>query len=308
MVIGIYAALHSGPVHNYVQNLVQQKASEALNTPVQLQNFVLHPLTGTVDLYGVVGAGCDLPPNANVQAAAGPLLQVEHMHLGVSRQSICCIGKLRPTDITVDSPVVYFYVERRREDEPADAAVEQQQSAARTCSTWRSGTWRSTTARSTYNDRKNTLDADLHDLTFQLQLTTSSNGGQYFGDGFLQQRSSASTDTYEPIPHELEAHFDAHRSGMTLSNVKLTSGQSQVLLNASLENYSNPQGACQVRGDARAEPDCAAMHEDPSLPAGMVLVNGTADYASVAGTAAAGNTHRCRDRSTAACCRCARQR
>ncbi len=43
------------------------------------------------------------------------------------------------------------------------------------------------------------------------------------------------------MPHDLSAQFDARRDGMTLSNVKLTSGQSQVLLNASLDNYANPR-------------------------------------------------------------------
>ncbi len=274
--IGIYAALHSGPVHNYAQNVVQQKLSAALNTPVQLQNFVLHPLLGTVDLYGVVVQGANLPRQANVQAAAGPLLQVQHMHLGVSVSDLLH-GKLSPTDITVDSPVVYFYVNADGQTNLPNF----QSSGSNTNLFDLAIRHMAINQGQVYvNDRKNTLDADLHDLLFNSNYDAS-NGGQYSGvvsysNGHLKY------DTYEPIPHEMEAHFNATRSGMTLSNVKLTSGQSQVLVNATLNNYSNPKlhakyvvilALNQIRGE---------MHE-ASIPGGVVLVNGTADYASVPG-------------------------
>src|ERR1700678_3467077 len=72
---------------------------------------------------------------------------------------------------------------------------------------------------------------------------------------------------------------------MNLSDVKLTSGTSQVLLNASVENYTKPAihakyvvilSLDEVRG----------ILKDASLPTGTVLVNGIADYNSVPGKAA----------------------
>ncbi len=279
-VIGIYAALRTGPVHNYVQNMVQQKASAALNTRVQLQNFVVHPLLGTVDVYGVVVEGANLPPNANAQAAAGPLLQVQHMHLGVSVSDLLH-GKHSPTDITIDSPVVYLYVNADGQTNLPNLQSSNGSSntnlfdlAIRHMAIHNGQVY--------VNDRKSTLDADLHDLLFNSNYDAS-NGGQYSGvvsykNGHLKY------DTYEPIPHELDAHFIATRSGMTLSNVKLTSGQSQVLVNATLSDYSNPKlhakyvvilALSQIRGE---------LHE-AGIPGGVVLVNGTADYASVPGQA-----------------------
>ncbi len=237
VVIGIYAALHTGPAHRYVQNVVQQKATAALNTPVQLQNFVLHPLAGTVDLYGVVVQGTSLPSNANVQPSAGPLLQVQHMHLGVSVSDLLH-GRLSPTDITVDSPVVYFYVNADGQTNLPN--FQSSNSGSNTNLFDLAIRHMAINHGQVYvNDRKNTLDADLHELLCNANYDAG-NGGQYSGvvsynSGHLKY------DAYEPIPHELEAHFNATRSGMTLSNVKLTSGQSQVLLNATLNDYSNPK-------------------------------------------------------------------
>ena len=275
--IGIYAALHSGPVHNYAQNVVQQKLSAALNTPVQLQNFVLHPLLGAVDLYGVAVQGANrasASERAGCSWAAAPGAAHASGRIGerlAARQA-------QPDGHHGRQSCRVLLRERRWADEPAGLPVERQ--PTRICLTWRSGIWRSTSGQVYVNDRKNTLDADLHDLLFNSNYDAS-NGGQYSGvvsysNGHLKY------DTYEPIPHEMEAHFNATRSGMTLSNVKLTSGQSQVLVNATLNNYSNPKlhakyvvilALNQIRGE---------LHE-ASIPGGVVLVNGTADYASVPG-------------------------
>ena len=133
-----------------------------------------------------------------------------------------------------------------------------------------------------YNDQKTVLNADLQDLTFQSSYDTTS-GGRYFGtmsykNGQLQYGS------YAPMPHDLSADFDARRSGMTLNNVTLKSGNSQLMVNASLDDYSNPRLHAKyvimlATGDFRR------VLNNPSLPLGMVLVNGVADYASVPGRA-----------------------
>ena len=52
------------------------------------------------------------------------------------------------------------------------------------------------------------------------------------------------------MQHDLSAQFDVRRTGSTLSNVVLKSGQSQVLLNASLDNYSKSHRSCPVHDDA----------------------------------------------------------
>jgi len=131
-----------------------------------------------------------------------------------------------------------------------------------------------------YNDRETPLYADLSALEFQSSYSAADRG-QYFGtlsyrDGHLQYGS------YAPMPHDLKAQFTARRDGMTLSNVRLTSGQSQVLLNASLDNYTSPRVHAKyvvilALGELRN------ILRDPSVPNGVVLLNGIADYNSVPG-------------------------
>jgi translocation and assembly module TamB len=280
VIIGIVAALHTGPVHNYVKNVVQKKAAAALNTPVQLQDFVLHPLSGTLDLYGVVVQGAT-PPAGTVAAVSHPLLQVQHMHAGVSVSDLLH-GTLSPTDITVDSPVVYFYVNANGETNLPTMQSSNSQSntnlfdlAIRHMAINNGEVY--------VNDRKNTLDADLKDLTLQSHYDAG-NGGQYIGS-LSYSGGHVKYDTYEPIPHELNANFTASRSGMTLTNVKLTSGQSQVLLNADVNDYGNPKvQAKYVVILALAQ--LGAEMRNANIPGGVVLINGTAKYASVPGQSA----------------------
>ena len=69
---------------------------------------------------------------------------------------------------------------------------------------------------------KNTLDADLHQLicsSIALRWRSNGPGPQLATEWFPYSGALSYTDghlsydTYEPIPHELEAHFDAGRVG-----------------------------------------------------------------------------------------------
>lgn len=296
--IAIYSALHSGPVHNYVKNLAQKKVSAALNSPVKIQDFSVHPTKGSINLYGVTVQGATPPPNIPVptpthpttesnQGVPGvnvpgmsqqPLLQVQQLHLSVPLSDILH-GKVSPNDITLDNPVVHLYV--NADGQTNLPTLQSSNSSSNTNLFDMAIKHMAINNGQVYlNDRKNTLDADLHDLTF-VSNYDANHGGEYSGT-LSYSNGHLKYDSYEPIPHELEAHFNATRSGMTLSNVKLTSGQSQVLLNASLNDYSSPKvhakyvvilALSQIRGE---------MH-DSSIPGGVVLVNGTADYAGVPG-------------------------
>ena len=286
----IWSALRSGRLHNYVRNVVEQKASAALNSPASMQNFVLHPLRGTLDLYGVVAQGSAPPPPtspgeknaapAGVPNASQPLLQVQHLHAAVSVRALLH-GKLAPEDITIDHPVVHFIVNAKGETNLPKMAPSNSSSntnlfdlAIKHIAVNNGEVY--------VNSRKSTLDADLHDLTFRSDYSATE-GGQYAGtlsytDGHLKYGS------YEPIPHDLQAQFQATRGGMTLKNVKLTSGHSQVLLNAAMRDYSQPKVQAKYVV-ILALTELRQQVHNPSLPLGVVLVNGTADYDSIPGKA-----------------------
>jgi hypothetical protein len=122
-----------------------------------------------------------------------------------------------------------------------------------------------------YNDRKSALDANLQNLQFKSNYDATA-GGRYsgslsYGNGSLHYGS------YSSLDHYLQAQFDARRNGITLSNVTLKSGESQILLDASLENYANPQVQSKyvvtlVTADIRR------LLNNSLVPVGMIVVNG----------------------------------
>ncbi|MGA8874067.1 MAG: AsmA family protein, partial [Candidatus Korobacteraceae bacterium] len=270
--VGVYATLHSAAVHNYVLKTVEQDASQSLNTRVELQNYALHLSTLGLDLYGVTVYG--VGPGANQ-----PLLQVDHVELGVRVISILH-RQWNLQNVAVDHPVVRLIVDSSGQSNlPTFQSSSNSNTnifdlAVRHILLDRGAVY--------YNDQKTVLNADLQDLTFQSSYDATS-GGRYFGT-LSYKNGQLQYGTYAPMPHDLSADFDARRSGMTLNNVTLKSGNSQLLLNASLDNYSNPRLHAKyvimlATGDVRR------VLNNPSLPLGMVLVNGVADYASVPGRA-----------------------
>ncbi len=274
---GVYVLVHSQRFHNYVLNLAQTKASAALNTPVQVQNFTLHFHNLGLDLYGlrVDGAG---------PGAGQPLLQVDHIGMGV--RVISALHRQWNLDnVTIDHPVANLIVAPNGQIN----LPTMQSSGSSNTNVFDLAIRHIVLDRGVvyYNDRQSPLYADLNDLEFQSSYSSAHNG-KYAGtvsyrDGHLQYGS------YAPMQHDMSAQFDARRDGMTLSNVKLTSGQSQVMLNASLDNYANPRvhAKCVV---ILALGELRNILREPTVPEGVMVVNGTGDYNSVPGRTALDTT------------------
>ncbi len=277
VVIGVYVLLHSQKFHNYVLSVAENNASAALNTRVQLQNFAVHFSNVGLDLYGLTVYGVG-------PGAGRPLLQVDHIGMGV--RVISVLHRQWNLDrVTVDHPVVDLIVAPNGQTN----LPTMQSSGTSNSNVFDLAIRHIVLDRGViyYNDRQTPLYADLSDLEFQSGYSSADNG-QYFGtmsyrDGHLQYGN------YAPIPHDLKAQFNARRDGMTLSDVKLTSGQSQVLLNASLDNYTSPRVHAKYVVILALAELRNVMH-DPTVPSGMVVVNGTADYNNVPGRAALDTT------------------
>ena len=271
LAVGIYAVLHTAFAHNYILKTAQGGASEALNTRVTLQDYGLHLSTFGLDLYGLTVYG--VGPGANA-----PLLQVDHIGLGVKVIS-ALHRQWNLQNVAVDHPVVKVIVDSQgRSNLPTFQSSGNQSST----NLWDLAIQHILLDRGAvyYNDRKTPLNADLQDLTFKANYDNTANGRYYgtisYRNGQLQYGS------YAPLQHDLQADFDARRTGMTLSKVTLKSGNSQVLLNASLDNYSSPK----LHADyvvLLATGDFRRVLRNPSLPLGVVLVKGLADYISVPG-------------------------
>jgi translocation and assembly module TamB len=129
-----------------------------------------------------------------------------------------------------------------------------------------------------YNDRQSALSADLHNVDFRASfdsLLQKYSGKLSYADGHLQSGS------FKPIPHSLDAEFDATPTTFHLTQARLTSETSQVVLNATLQDYSHPR--VQAHYDATLDAgQFKKILENPSLPVGVIRASGTVDYQEIA--------------------------
>ncbi len=260
--------VRSARFHDYVLRTADAKASAALNTPVHLQNFALRLSTLSLDLYGltVEGAG----PGANQ-----PLLQADHGSFDVNVTSIFH-REWYVEDITIDHPVVKLLVDKNGNTNLPNLPPS---NGSSNTNVFDLGIRHLLLDRGEVyvNDQETPLYADLHDLRLKSSYDTT-DGGRYYGD--LGYRDGhLKYGNYAPITHDLQAQFDARRSRMTLSNVTLTTTPMVAKLNATIQNYSNPTAHADY-SITLSGGELRRIMNDPMLPTGELLINGTVDYAS----------------------------
>ena len=261
---------HSARFHNYLLSTVQKRASESLGTQVQLQNFALHLSHLSLDLYGLTVHGADPYPNP-------PLLQVAHAEVGVRIVSILH-QKWYLDSFVVDRPVVKVFTDAHGVTNIP--TIKSSSSSSSNTSLFDLGIRHAVLDQGTvyYNDRQSVLSADLHNVDFRASFDSvlkKYSGKLSYSDGHLQSGS------FKPIPHNLDAEFDATPTTFHLSQAKLTSETSQLVLTATLQDYSHPQ----VQADYVATLDASQLRkilENPSVPVGLIRASGSVAYQEVA--------------------------
>lgn len=268
-VIGVIVLLHSARFHQYVLRLAEQKASAGLGSRVQVRDFALHwsGLSPSLDVYSVTVDGAAPYPTP-------PLLQVDHARLQITISSL-----LRRTwymkDIRIDHPVVRVFVDRHGTDNLPQTRRSNQQSHM---NVFNLGVRHAMLDRGEvyYDNRKSVLDADLHDLTFRATFDT----GQRSYSGTLSYRKGhLRMENLNPLPHDLDARFTVTQRAFTLQRAVLSSGASQFVLTATLEDYAHPR----LRASYDAVLDTGQLRrvlKNLSVPAGIVRTSGSMHYAT----------------------------
>ena len=268
--IAVTVVLHSARFHNYLLSLAQKKASESLGVQVQLQNFALHLSNLKLDLYGLTVHGA--APYANP-----PLLQVAHAEVGVRIVSVIH-QKWYLDSFVVDRPVVKVFADAHGVTNIP--TLKSSGSSSSNTSIFDLGIRHAVLDQGSvyYNDRQSILSADLHNVDFRASFDSALkkySGRLSYSDGRLQSGS------FKPIPHNLEAEFDATPTTFHLSQAKLSSETSQVVLTATLQDYSHPQ----LRANYDATLDAAQFRrilENPSVPVGLIRASGSVAYQEAA--------------------------
>ena len=268
IVAAIVVLLHNTRFHQYMLRVAQEKTSAALGARVEVGEYALRwsGISPTVDLYNVVVYGA--PPYSTP-----PLIQVDHVGLGVRVVSLLHQSWYL-SDVRIDHPVVRVLIDARgRDNLPQTKSSGQSRTsvfdlAVRHVLLDRGEVY--------YNDKKNPLNADLHQLTFQSGFDASQqrySGKLNYRDGHLQ------FGEYNPMPHDLEAEFEATPTVFTLHRATLKSGRSRFVLDARVESYTQPR----VQGTYSALLDTGEFRRilnDPSVPAGVVQLGGLLQFQS----------------------------
>ena len=264
--IAVSIVVRSARFHNYVISSVEKKASESLGTRVQLQNFALHLSNLSLDLYGLTVDGAGPYPNP-------PLLQVAHGQAGIRIVSVLQ-QKWYLDSLIIDQPVVKIFTDAHGVTNIP--TIKSSGSSSSNTSLFDLGVRHAVLDQGTvyYNNRQSVLYADLHNVDFRASFDSTVqkySGKLSYSDGHLQ------SGTFKPIPHNLEAEFDATPSTFHLTQAKLTSESSQLALRVTLQNYSHPQ----VQGNYVATLDGSQVRrilENPAVPTGMIRASGSIQY------------------------------
>ena len=268
LVAVVVFVLHSAKFHNYALRTAQERVSAALGSEVQAGNYNLrvHGISPTLDLNNVVvhGAGAHTNP---------PLLQVDHMEAQIQVTSLLS-QTWYVNDIVVDHPVIHLYI-----DKAGNTNIPNPQSSGQSSNTnvFDLGIRHvSLTNGEVYlNDRKTDLNADLHDLDLRSAFDTSNqsySGSLAYRDGHLN------FGAYEPVPHDFHTEFTATRQQFELKHAVLSVGASQVVLDATATDYSNPKIEASYEATLDAG-EARSILKTPDLPTGIIHTRGTAHYA-----------------------------
>ncbi len=219
--------LKSQAFHRYVLGKIVQQASEATGARVELQNFTFHIKTLTADVYGLTIHGTE-PPEAQ------PLLRVQHARIGIKIISIFH-RQVNLSELLVENPIANLAVNKKGRSNLPTPPPNQSNSSTNVFDL-AVGHVLLTGGEVYLKDRKIPVDANLADLRTEItfsQLAKKYTGTMSYQNGYVHYAE------LRPLPHTLEAKFDATPSELNLKPLRLSLGGSCASLNITVRDYSN---------------------------------------------------------------------
>ncbi len=228
VIVGGMLLLRSTAFHRYLMAKLVQQAGEATGARVELQNLTIHVKTLTADAYGLVIHGTEGPGER-------PLLQVQHARVGVKIISIFH-RKVNLSELIVENPIVSLVVNKEGRSNLPEPPQTQQKSSSTNVFDLAVGHVLLANGQIYLEDRKIPVDANLTDL--RAEITFSQLAKRYSGT-LSYQSGLIHYEQLKPLPHRLDAKFDATPSELNLKPLLLTLGGSRFALQATVRDYSN---------------------------------------------------------------------
>ncbi|HYG97718.1 MAG TPA: translocation/assembly module TamB domain-containing protein [Terriglobales bacterium] len=271
VIAAVLVLLHNGSAHRKILQVAQEQASGAIGSDVKIRDYRLgfSGLSPKIDLQDVVINGAE--PYSTV-----PLLTADRLFASIKVTSL-----LRRTwyleEVRVEHPVVRVVVDKQGRNNLPKTKDDQQQSQT---DIFDLGVRHAAIIGGEvyYNDEQSALEADLHELNFRSNFAT---GEQKYSGTLSYRDGHLKLSNFRPMPHDLDARFDATPSTFTLERAVLRSGQSQFVINATLENYDNPTVQAEYQATLHAD-EFGRILRNPALPSGIIRARGNLSYADEA--------------------------
>jgi translocation and assembly module TamB len=270
----VLAMLVNNPqFHAYLIRKAEASASDSLGVRVRLENFALHLDRLSVDLYGLTIDGASPYPNP-------PVLQIDHAEASVRVVSI--LHKAWYFDnFRIDHPVARIFIDDHGISNIPTLKSSNSSSGGPTI--FDLGIRHALLDRGQVlvNDRPSTLSADLHDLDFHASFNSFL---EKYSGTLVYSSGNFVYGNLRPLTHNLEVHFNATPNTFELTQGRLTMGNSQALLAATVRDYAHPnvQGRYDISADGA---QLAHLIANPSVPSGVIRATGTVEYQPVANQA-----------------------
>lgn len=258
---------NSASFRHYLLAKTADSIYESFGARFHAGDFSLRISDLSMDLRSVVVRGTE-PQDAR------PLFQAERLRVGITVDSVLR-GKWHLREVAASHPVAHLLLSKAGESNlPRPKAKEGGKTGP-----FDLGVRRLLLDRGEVyiNDRKDRLEADLHDL----QLMAGFDPTQSRYDGHLSyDRGHVMFGVYAPPVHALDAGFSATPTKLTVDRLLLTTEKSQVNMNASAEDYSSPR--VQANYDALlATSELAGVLTTRQMPQGTVRLTGFIEYRNV---------------------------
>ena len=270
VIVTAIVVLENPAFHRYLLTKIKQQAGEATGARVDIQNLQLHPKTLTADIYGLTVHGTERPGEK-------PLLQVDHARIGLRIISILR-HKINLSELLIDHPTVNLIVNADGRSNLPQPPPSQNKSSSTNVFDLAVGHVLLTNGVIRARDKAIPLDANLTDLRTEIsfsQLHKKYSGTISYQNGLIQYQH------LRPLPHSLQASFDATSSELNLKPLLLKLGGSRLALEANVRDYGSAPLANGHYDMILHTQDFAGLSS--SKAAGDVELHGTMNYKDVPG-------------------------
>ena len=276
IVVAAVVILPNPAFQRYLIAKIEQSTQESTGARVEIQNLQIHVRTLSADVYALIVHGTE-------PAGAKPLLEVPHARIGLKIISILK-HKVNLSELLVDRPAVNLIVDKEGHSNLPQPPPSQKKSGSTNVFDLAVGHVLLTDGVINAIDRQIPVNANLSGLRTEIsfsQLQKKYSGTISYQSGLLQY------EHLRPLPHSLQASFDATPSELNLRPLLLKLGGSRLQIDAKVRAYGSAPVADGHYAVVLHTQDFAGLSSADA--SGDVALSGAMSYKDVPGRSALKN-------------------